>query len=74
MRTFRNAGGEESEISLLVDVGVGPKCQRTGALQDASRTREPWCSRQHFEVRRPAAAIETAQACLPSAFRAFEKY
>jgi len=33
------------------------KRQGTGALQDASRTREPWPSRQRLGVRRPSAAF-----------------
>ncbi len=33
------------------------KRQGTGALQDASRTREPWHSRQRLGVRRPSAAF-----------------
>jgi hypothetical protein len=45
------------------------KRQRTGALQDAARTREPWCSRQRFGVRRPSAALERAARALPGVIR-----
>ena len=34
------------------------KRQGTGALPDAPRTREPWCSRQRLGVRRPSAALK----------------
>jgi hypothetical protein len=44
---------------------LAAKRQKTGALQDASRAREPWPSRQRFGVRRPSAAFETAWAFPP---------
>jgi hypothetical protein len=43
-------------LPMLENRALAEKRQRTGALQDAPRTREPWNSRQRFGVRRPSAA------------------
>ena len=47
---YRDTRLGDSKIGHLVGVGIPLKRQGTGALRDASRTREPWPSRQRLGV------------------------